>query len=259
MRHEDETSRPSGERDTQTHNEPGGVVLLIKSAVAYGLILANAVLVSVYVLTFLKRRPLADRLVAQCAFAVCNLRCEVIGTELLPEPPYVILSMHQSSYEAMVFPCLLPPFAWVLKQSLVRVPVLGSTLGYFAPIAIDRSQPRQALKQVFAQGLDRLRTGTSVLVFPEGTRFPPGKPGRYHASGAALAQRADVSIVPIAHDTGVYWGAYSFPIRPGTVVVRISAPISPQDMQGKSAAEVAAIAGARNAAVNVALPKASDE
>ena len=243
------------------------VLLVIRSALAYGLILANAVLLSIYVLGFLRRRPLRVRLAAQRGFAarnrailsaVCKLHCEVRGAEQLPDSPYVILSMHQSSYEAMIFPCLLPPFVWVLKQSLVRVPFLGATLAYFAPIAIDRSRPRQALKQVFAQGLDRLRAGTSVLVFPEGTRFAPGKPGPYQASGAALAQRAGVSIIPIAHDAGLYWGAYRFPIRPGTVVVRIGLPLSPADMHGRSAAEVAALARERNAAVIEAPREAND-
>jgi 1-acyl-sn-glycerol-3-phosphate acyltransferase len=197
---------------------------------------------------------LADRLAAQSRFSarnraimsmVCGLKCELKGADQLPKPPYVILSKHQSTYETLVFACLFPPFVWVLKESLVRVPLLGWALGSFAPIAIDRERPRQALKQVLDEGVARLGAGISVLVFPEGTRFAPGTAGRYHVSGAVLAQRAGVVIVPVALDTGNYWGAYSFSIRPGTIVIRIGAPIRPEEVQGQNAAAIMDVARER--------------
>ena len=209
--------------------------------------LVNAILSAAHLFLFHGKRSLTDRLFAQdrmCARNrrilefVCGLQCVVKGAHNLPAPPYVILSKHQSSFETLVFPCLFPPFVWVLKQSLVQVPYLGAALRWLGAIAIDRARPRGALKQVLDQGSARLHDGISVLIFPEGTRFTPGTQGRYHVSGAALALQAGVAIVPTAHDAGAFWGAYSFPIRAGIVTVRIGVPITADQMRGLNATQV---------------------
>lgn len=242
---------------------PPSALIIVRSALAYALMLVNAVLSATHLFVVLRRQPLVERLAAQGRMAartrvilatVCGLKCAVEGAEHLPEPPYVILSKHQSSYETLVFPCLFPPFVWVLKESLVQIPFLGWALARLGPIAIDRRSPRRALRQVIEEGAARLRNGICVLVFPEGTRFAPGTAGRYRVSGAALAQRGDVAIVPVAIDTGRYWEAYGFPIRPGVITVRIGAPIRPDHMHGENAAAIMAEARERIESMVLEMP-----
>ncbi len=109
------------------------------------------------------------------------------------------------------------------------MPIFGWAIGLlFRPIAIRRSARGTAVKQVIEQGKQKLAEGTWVTIFPEGTRVPPGETRRYGVSGAALAQEANVPIVPVAHNAGDVWPRLKFTKAPGTVRFVIGPPISAQ-------------------------------
>ncbi|HMM45129.1 MAG TPA: lysophospholipid acyltransferase family protein [Candidatus Macondimonas sp.] len=148
---------------------------------------------------------------------IVGLRFTVQGLEHLPPGPAVVLCKHQSMLETFLLPLILPPQTWVLKRELLRIPLFGPCMALMEPIAIDREQPRTALKEVLVQGQDRLRQGLWVVVYPEGTRVAPGASRPYNKGGAWLAQRAGVPVVPIAIDTGLFWPGASWRIRPGTI------------------------------------------
>jgi len=169
----------------------------------------------------------------------CGIRYRVEGRENLPAGPVVVLSKHQSAWETIAFTVIFPPHSWVLKQELLDIPVFGWMLKRFSPVAIDRSQPRKALRQLLEQGGRYLREGLWIVVFPEGTRVPPRIRGQYAAGGALLAARNRVPVVPVAHNAGDFWPARGFLKYPGTVQVRIGACI---DTEGKDAAEINAAA-----------------
>ena len=156
----------------------------------------------------------------------CNLKHEVSGLENIGDKPCVFICNHQSAWETIVLQTHLPPMAWVLKRELFRIPLFGWGLWASRPIAINRSQIRNALDQVVEQGKQKLAEGRWVLIFPEGTRMPYGKPGNYKAGGTKLAIEADVDIIPIAHNAGKYWKKNSFLRLPGTIQCRIGKPIS---------------------------------
>ncbi|MBK1647475.1 lysophospholipid acyltransferase family protein [Rhabdochromatium marinum] len=167
---------------------------------------------------------------------VCGLDFTVTGREHLPTQPVVILCKHQSAWETIalrtIFPCLQ---AWVLKRELLAIPFFGWALRRYHPIAIDRSSPRQALKQVLTQGEASLKAGRWVVLFPEGTRVAPGQRGHYNISGAKLAERTGAAVLPIAHNSGAFWGRRAFKKKPGCIQLVIGEPIS---SQGRSAAEI---------------------
>ncbi len=94
------------------------------------------------------------------------------------------------------------------------------------PIAIDRSDRKNALEQVVDQGKDKIKENRYVLVFPEGTRTPLGMERQYKKGGARLAIEADVPVVPIAHNAGRFWSSESFWIKPGVITCRIGPVIS---------------------------------
>ncbi len=93
------------------------------------------------------------------------------------------------------------------------------------PIAIDRAQPREAVKSLLTQGVERIKEGNSVIVFPEGTRSSSGEIRRFSRGGAKLAVAAGAPIVPIAHNAGDCWPARTFLKRPGTIRVVIGEPV----------------------------------
>jgi 1-acyl-sn-glycerol-3-phosphate acyltransferase len=167
----------------------------------------------------------------------CGVRYQVQGRENLPAGSCVILSKHQSQWETYFLQVLKMPVVTVLKRELLHVPFFGWGLRLLEPIAIDRNNPKQALKHIMAEGARRLAEGRSVMIFPEGTRTPPGQVGNYARSGATLACKAGVPIVPVAHNSGRYWPARRFIKYPGTIQVIIGAPIDTTDGDGRTLTE----------------------
>ncbi|MFQ3789915.1 lysophospholipid acyltransferase family protein [Halomonas sp. A29] len=165
----------------------------------------------------------------------CGVTYRVSGREHLPQGPCVILANHQCEWETIFLQILKPPVCTVLKQELLRIPVFGWGLRLLHPIALDRSKPARAMRQVLSQGVVRLQEGLSVLIFPEGTRVDPGQRRRYNKSGAVIACRAGVPVVPVAHNAGERWPGRRWVKNPGVLNVVVGEPI---DTVGRTPEEV---------------------
>ena len=173
-----------------------------------------------------------------------GIRPRVVGLENMPAEPCVILSKHQSAWETMTIQDYVPLGAYcvfVLKKELLRVPFFGWGLAAMKMISINRAAAKDALRQVFDQGAERLAAGYWVVIFPEGTRVEPGQTSRYKPGGAHLAVRSDARVVPVAHDAGEFWRKSVFAISPGVITVSIGPAIDPT---GKSAARINTLAAA---------------
>ncbi|WP_106475565.1 lysophospholipid acyltransferase family protein [Phytohalomonas tamaricis] len=168
---------------------------------------------------------------------VCGIRYTIEMPEPLPEGPCVLLSNHQSEWETIYLQLLKPPVCTVLKKELLRVPVFGWALRLLEPIPLDRSKPSSALKQVFREGAQRLQDGLSILIFPEGTRVPPGARKRFNKSGVHIACRAGVPVIPIAHNAGEYWPSRTWIKSPGRLTLVVGPAIP---TKGRTPDEVAA-------------------
>lgn len=163
----------------------------------------------------------------------CGVKVQIEGRENLPkEGAFVTLSNHQSEWETMFLHVLIRPQVIVLKKELLKIPFFGWALSLLKPIALDRSQRRGALKQLLTQGKARLLQGIPVTIFPQGTRVPVGKLGRFNKGGAMLAASAGVPVVPIVHNAGIFWPGKGFIKKPGTIIVRIGKPMQPPEGNG---------------------------
>ncbi|WP_444676709.1 lysophospholipid acyltransferase family protein [Halomonas sp. E19] len=165
----------------------------------------------------------------------CGVRYRISGRENLPAGPCVVLANHQCEWETVYLQILKPPVCTVLKQELLRIPVFGWGLRLLHPIALDRSKPARAMRQVLSQGVARLQEGLSVLIFPEGTRVAPGQRRRYNKSGAVIACRAGVPVVPVAHNAGERWPGRHWIKNPGVLHLVVGQPI---DTVGRTPEEV---------------------
>ncbi|MDX8389515.1 MAG: lysophospholipid acyltransferase family protein [Mariprofundaceae bacterium] len=157
---------------------------------------------------------------------ICGVQVEIEGREHIPEEPCVVLANHQSAMETVLMPLLVPPFVWILKRELFYLPLFGWALWVLDAIAIRRSNPREALKQVISQGTNFLQRHRWVVVFPEGSRMAVGEIGQYQSGGVLLAKKAKVSILPLAHNAGRCWPKRGFIKHPGTVTFRFLPAIS---------------------------------
>lgn len=217
-----------------------------RAALFYLGYVAMLICISTTAIVFLRKAPFAwryayltcwNRAVLHWLRWTCGVSMEIIGRENLPKAPYVLLPKHQSPWETLVLQILHPPVITVLKKELISVPFFGWGMGLLEPICIDRSNPKLALRAVMDQGLEQLARGRSVLIFPEGTRTPVGEVGNYARSGATLACKAGVPIVPVAHNAGRHWPSRRFIKYPGVIRMVIGAPIDTRDRDSKELTE----------------------
>ncbi|OMG53580.1 1-acyl-sn-glycerol-3-phosphate acyltransferase [Azonexus hydrophilus] len=167
-----------------------------------------------------------------------GIRARVIGRENMPAEACVIMAKHQSAWETMTLQDCVPNGAFcvfVLKKELLKLPLVGWGLAAMKMISIDRAAGKNALDQVVTQGRERLKQGFYVIIFPEGTRVPPGEKRRYKPGGAYLATHVGCKVVPVAHNAGEYWPRQAFLKTPGTVTISIGPAF---DASGMSDAEV---------------------
>ena len=161
---------------------------------------------------------------------ICGIRLEIEGREHFPDEACVVMAKHQSAAETVAMPILVPAYVWVLKRELYSIPIFGWALRAIGTIAIRRSSPAEAVKQLIRQGTSFLQQGRWVVIFPEGTRSASGTTGKYQPGGVVLAQKAGTGILPMAHNAGVCWPKRGFIKRPGTIHVRFLPFISAEEV-----------------------------
>jgi 1-acyl-sn-glycerol-3-phosphate acyltransferase len=126
-----------------------------------------------------------------------------------------------------VFPLLLDEPAYVLKRELMSVPLFGAYLKRCGMIAVDRQGGGPALKRMLAAARAAAADGRPILIYPEGTRTAPGQRRPYHPGVAALYGDLGLPVVPVALNSGLFWGRRSFRKRSGTITIEFLAPIAP--------------------------------
>jgi 1-acyl-sn-glycerol-3-phosphate acyltransferase len=158
---------------------------------------------------------------------ICGLRVEFRGLENIPTGGYIIASKHQSMLETFSLLHHAPDFAYVLKRELTYLPFFGWYLIGAEQIAIDRSAGRNALAVLSEKAGRVLRAGRQIFIFPEGTRRPPGAPTQYKFGVAKLYDDIKAPCLPVAVNTGLFWGRRGFSRRPGVAVIEYLPVIAP--------------------------------
>jgi 1-acyl-sn-glycerol-3-phosphate acyltransferase len=157
---------------------------------------------------------------------VCGAHWVVTGRENLAEAgPMLIASMHQSAFDTMVWLLLVPETCYVLKRELMAIPVFGAMCRMTGMIAVDRGAGSGAIRSLL-RGADRVvAQRRQIVIFPEGTRAPPGTLLPLQPGIAALASRTGLSVIPVATDSGICWGRRAFRKRAGIIHIAIGKPI----------------------------------
>jgi len=173
-----------------------------------------------------------SRVVLHWLRITCNLNFVVEGREHIPNGAAIVFCKHQSTWETLALQRVFPPQAWVLRRSLFMIPFFGWGLWAMDPVGIDRGAGRKALAEVVEGGTARLKKGRWVVVFPEGTRVPPGKRAQYRIGGAILATKSGFPVVPVAHNGGEYWPKKrGFLKPPGTIKMVIGPPLESTNVE----------------------------
>lgn len=150
---------------------------------------------------------------------ICNLRVDVRGRENMLRGPAIYAFKHQSAFDILLVLWLIRNPAYVLKRSLLFLPLYGLYLYFMGMIAIDRSKGTSSLKKMLKAARTRLHEGRQLVIFPEGTRTKPGAEVFYHPGIGALSAHLKVPVVPVALNTGYFWGKNAFLKKPGVAAI----------------------------------------
>lgn len=219
-------------------------MILLRSLLFFFFFIATTFLIALYTTLigwFLSRDKLfkLDRLWAKLNLKalkfICRLDYKVDGLENI-EKNCIYLAKHQSTWETIALITIIPaPRAWVIKRELLFVPVFGWVMIHFKPIAINRKSGQKAAQQIINQGTEKLASGHSIIIFPEGTRTAPGERRKYGLGGPLLAEHSGYPVIPIAHNAGVYWKRRGILKYPGVIHVKVGKKIH---TKGKNAQEI---------------------
>jgi 1-acyl-sn-glycerol-3-phosphate acyltransferase len=156
---------------------------------------------------------------------ICGTRMEVRGLERAPAGPYLVVAKHQSAWDTFALVPLFRDPAIVLKDELKWIPLYGWFCVKFAHILVKRDKGAGALKAMIRDARERASHGREIVIFPEGTRRPPGAAPDYKPGYVALYEGLAIPCVPLALNSGLYWPRRELMRHPGTIVVELLEPL----------------------------------
>ena len=165
--------------------------------------------------------------------SVAGLDHRIRGRENIPDGAAIYACKHQSTWETIVFLLIFDDVAYVLKEELLSIPLWGWCARKCESIAVDRAGGAAALRRMVRDTRAALAKGRAVIVFPEGTRSAPGARHPYHPGIAALYARGGAPVIPVALNSGLFWGRRSFVKRRGTITVEFL-PAMPGDLKARA-------------------------
>ncbi len=158
---------------------------------------------------------------------VSGVKVRVKGLENVdPAIPRIYMTNHQSYLDVFGLLSYLPvDFKFIVKQELMKIPLLGYAMKKAGYIGIERKDPRMAVKSIQAAA-ERIKNGASVLIFPEGTRTEDGKLQDFKKGGFNLALKSGCDIAPIGINGSMeLLPKGSFRVKKGTFTISFGKPI----------------------------------
>ncbi|WP_404451425.1 1-acyl-sn-glycerol-3-phosphate acyltransferase [Virgibacillus necropolis] len=166
----------------------------------------------------------------------------VKGQEKLPEEAVLFVANHQGLFDILALIGYVgKPLGFIAKKEVEKIPIVSSWMGLMRGVFIDRSDKRQSVRAI-SQGIENLKNGHSLVIFPEGTRSRGSNLNTFKSGSLRLATKANVPIVPIAIN-----GTYQMleedngRVKGSTIYMAIQDPIYPNDYKEKKHGELAEI------------------
>ncbi len=181
------------------------------------------------------------KMVSQKVIQKTKSDVHVYGQDKLPDEAVLFVANHQGLFDILALIGYLgKPIGFIAKKETKKLPIVSTWMELIHCVFIDRSDRRQAVKAI-SQGITYLKSGHSIVVFPEGTRSRGSNLNEFKSGSLRLATKAKVPIVPVAIN-----GTYQMmeqdkgKIKSSTITMTITEPIYPSDYQDKKHGELAA-------------------
>ena len=158
---------------------------------------------------------------------IVGLDFEIRGRENIPQGGLLVASKHQSAWETFALIPLFENPTYIMKRELMWIPFFGWYAKRFGMIPINRGRGSAVLPDLTAKARKAVADNRQILIFPEGTRRPPGAKPAYKFGIAYLYSHLDCPVLPIALNSGLYWPRRRWVRYPGRVIVEILPAIEP--------------------------------
>lgn len=173
----------------------------------------------------LKTIQIWSRGVLFLAKIVCGINLEIKGRENLPKGPFIIAAQHQSAFETYALYLIFMNPAFVIKESLQWIPIAGWYIKRSGAIGINRGSGTTAMRKILKSTQEAITNNKTIIIFPEGTRTTQGEDKQYKPGVVALYKRFNIPIIPMALNSGRYWGKNSLLKNKGKIIFQFLPPI----------------------------------
>ncbi|MFZ3577975.1 lysophospholipid acyltransferase family protein [Virgibacillus sp. DJP39] len=184
----------------------------------------------------------APKLVSQRVIRLTGTKVHVSGQEKLPDEAVLFVANHQGLFDILALIGYVgKPLGFIAKKEVEKIPIVSSWMSLMHGVFIDRNDRRQSVKAI-NEGIENLKNGHSLVVFPEGTRSRGSNLNTFKSGSLRLATKANVPIVPIAIN-----GTYQMleegngRVKGSTITMKILDPIFPQDYQELKPSDLAPV------------------
>jgi len=152
---------------------------------------------------------------------ICNVRHKIEGLENIPNETVLVTSKHQSAFETLALYYYLNECFFVHKRELFFIPIFGQYLFKSKMVAIDRKGGTKTMRQMLKSIDSKLSSGSSIIIFPEGTRKEPGSKPDYKTGFIGIYNHTNKKILPIALNSGLCWSKHSWILKNGVITIKI--------------------------------------
>ena len=152
---------------------------------------------------------------------ICNIRHKIKGEENIPKEAVLITAKHQSAFETLALYYYLKDCFFVHKKELFLIPIFGQYLYKSNMVAIDRKGGTKTMRVMLEKVSSKLKSGSSIIIFPEGTRKVPGSEPDYKTGFIGIYNHTRKKILPIAVNSGLCWPKHSWILKSGLITIQI--------------------------------------
>jgi len=162
-------------------------------------------------------------------FIFLQLKTEIKGRVNISKTPCIYIVKHHSIWETLILYGVLKKVCFVFKQDLLKIPLVGLGLRCIGSLPIDRRKNIHSYKKTLYLSKFRVKSGLSIIIFPEGKRVSLDSSPKFHKTGVNISKINNIKIVPIAHNSGCFWPKNFGLIKPGKITLSIGDHIYPVD------------------------------
>ena len=201
--------------------------MLLLTIIFYGALASWTILMGVLSLPFLFLPSKSISLPAKiwikgifiCLKYICGVTHEMRGLANLSDEPVIIVSKHQSAFETFALYYYLRKSFFIHKKQLFYIPIFGQYLMKHNMVSIDRRGQASTMRKMITDVKKKLDSGSTIIIFPEGTRTKPGAKADYKTGFIGIYNSSKRKLQPVALNSGLFWQKGLKIIKKGHIII----------------------------------------